>query len=724
MLPSCPGSYRWIAQSCHYCQSIDCRIAILDNTMATVISKVKVGGGTLTRASHASACTQGTMTFAVFVPDSVCGPPAGGWPVLYWLSGLTCTDENFSTKGGAFGFAAKEGVALVMPDTSPRGAGVAGEDDSYDLGSGAGFYVDATVAKWAKYQMYTYVTKELPALVVAEFAVSPTLRSVFGHSMGGHGALTLAMRDPAAYASVSAFAPITHPTAVPWGQKAFGEYLGGVEGAPDACDLVENNGPFDFEILVDQGDADTFLTGDVDQLMPTKFKEVCKAKNQKLRLRTREGYDHSYFFISSFVGEHVAFHAAALRAKALAAVVDLPPPVPTTATSVLSQLHSAVVGCPVIHQPITCKAMVAWKAKEDLKLETIVVAPPKAGEVRVKVVANALCHTDVYTWSGQDPEGLFPSILGHEAGCIVEAVGEGVTSVKVGDHVVPGYTPQCSETSCIFCMSPKTNLCPKIRSSQGKGVMPDGTSRFSLEDGTVLYHFMGCSTFAEYSVLAEISCAKIAPTMPLYKACLFGCGVSTGMGAVLNTTKVYPGATVAVFGLGAVGLAVIQAAKTVGAKRIIAVDINPDKFELARQIGATDTVDPTACEKPVQQVIVGMTQWGVDFSYDCTGNVQVMRAALECAHRGWGTSCVIGVAASGKEISTRPFQLVTGRRWVGTAFGGFKTRTDVPKLVDQHLAGELPIDHFITHTLQGVDKTMEAIHILESGKCLRCVVLY
>ncbi|KAH8049890.1 S-formylglutathione hydrolase [Aureococcus anophagefferens] len=576
-------------------QIIDCRIAILDNTMATVISKVKVGGGTLTRASHASACTQGTMTFAVFVPDSVCGPPAGGWPVLYWLSGLTCTDENFSTKGGAFGFAAKEG------------------DDSYDLGSGAGFYVDATAPKWAKYQMYTYVTKELPALVVAEFAISPTLQSVFGHSMGGHGALTLAMRDPAAYASVSAFAPITHPTAVPWGQKAFGEYLGG-------------------------GDADTFLTGDVDQLMPTKFKEVCKAKNQKLRLRTREGYDHSYYFISSFVGEHVASTA------------------PSSAA-------------PVIHQPITCKAMVAWRAKEDLKLETIVVAPPKAGE---------------------DPEGLFPSILGHEAGCIVEAVGEGVTSVRVGDHVVPGYTPQCSETSCIFCMSPKTNLCPKIRSSQGKGVMPDGTSRFSLEDGTVLYHFMGCSTFAEYSVLAEISCAKIAPTMPLYKACLFGCGVSTGMGAVLNTTKVYPGATVAVFGLGAVGLAVIQAAKTVGAAHHRRRH-QPDKFELARRIGATDTVDPTACEKPVQQVIVGMTQWGVDFSYDCTGNVQVMRAALE---------------------------------WVGTAFGGFKTRTDVPKLVDQHLAGELPIDHFITHTLQGVDKTMEAIHILESGKCVRCVVLY
>ncbi|KAH8093602.1 S-formylglutathione hydrolase [Aureococcus anophagefferens] len=298
--------------------------------------------------------------------------------------------------------------------------------------------------------------------------------------------------------------------------------------------------------------------------------------------------------------------------------------------------------------------MVAWKAKEDLKLETIVVAPPKAGEVRVKVVANALCHTDVYTWSGQDPEGLFPSILGHEAGCIVEAVGEGVTSVRVGDHVVPGYTPQCSETSCIFCMSPKTNLCPKIRSSQGKGVMPDGTSRFSLEDGTVLYHFMGCSTFAEYSVLAEISCAKIAPTMPLYKACLFGCGVSTGMGAVLNTTKVYPGATVAVFGLGAVGLAVIQAAKTVGARRIIAVDINPDKFELA-----TDRRHGHARHGP-----------------------QVGRHGL------WG----------------------------------FKTRTDVPKLVDQHLAGELPIDHFITHTLQGVDKTMAPS--TSRIRARRCVVLY
>ena len=692
--------------------------------MATTISKVKVGGGTLTRASHESACCQGKMTFAVFVPDSVTGAPAGGWPVCYWLSGLTCTDENFSQKGGAFGFASSEGVALVMPDTSPRGAGVEGEDESYDLGSGAGFYVDATVAKWAKYQMYTYVTKELPAVVEGAFEISPSLKSIFGHSMGGHGALTIAMRNPGAYASVSAFAPITHPRAVPWGVKAYTAYLGGVDGAPDACELVKTAGPFDFEILVDQGDSDNFLTGDVDQLMPAAFKEVCKEKGQKLRLRMREGYDHSYYFISSFVGEHVKYHAAALRERALSTVVETLPPAPpaTTSASVFSQIHGAITGSGA--QPIKCKAMVAWEAKAPLKLETIVVAAPKAGEVRVRVVANALCHTDVYTWSGQDPEGLFPSILGHEAGAIVEAVGDGVTSLAVGDHVVPGYTPQCSETSCIFCMSPKTNLCPKIRSSQGKGVMPDGTSRFSLEDGTVIYHFMGCSTFSEYSVLAEISCAKISPKMPLYKACLFGCGVSTGMGAVLNTTKVHPGASVAVFGLGAVGLAVIQAAKTVGARMIIAVDINPDKFELARAIGATHVVDPTASEKPVQQVIVAMTQWGVDFSYDCTGNVQVMRSALECAHRGWGVSCVIGVAASGKEISTRPFQLITGRKWVGTAFGGFKTRTDVPKLVDQHLAGELPIDHFITHTLQGVDKTNEAIHILESGKCLRCVVRY
>jgi len=385
-------------------------------------------------------------------------------------------------------------------------------------------------------------------------------------------------------------------------------------------------------------------------------------------------------------------------------------------------VQPAVDGPPM--EVIKCNAMVAFAPKEPLQLKTVCVAPPKAGEVRVKVIANALCHTDIYTQSGQDPEGLFPSILGHEAGAIVVDVGPGVTSLKVGDHVVPGYTPQCAETSCIFCMSSQTNLCPKIRSTQGSGVMPDGTSRFSLEDGTTIYHFMGCSTFCEYTVLAEISCAKISPAMPLWKASLFGCGVSTGLGAVLNTTKVTPGSSVAVFGLGAVGLAVIQAAKSVGAGRIIAVDINPKKFETAVALGATDCVNSAKLDKPVQQHIVGMTKWGVDFTFDCTGNVGVMRAALECAHRGWGMSCVIGVAASGKEISTRPFQLVTGRKWVGTAFGGWKTREAVPKLVDQHLAGDLAIDHYITHTLSGVEKTNEAIHILEGGECLRCVVIY
>lgn len=334
-------------------------------------------------------------------------------------------------------------------------------------------------------------------------------------------------------------------------------------------------------------------------------------------------------------------------------------------------------------------------------------------------------HTDIYTLDGLDPEGLFPSILGHEAGCIVESVGEGVTSVAVGDHVIPCYTPQCNESSCIFCQSPKTNLCPAIRSTQGQGVMPDGTSRFKDKDGNVIYHFMGCSTMSEYTVIAEISAAKINPVAPLEKCCLFGCGVSTGLGAVLNTCKVEPNSSVAVFGLGAVGLAVIQGAKIAGADRIIAVDINPNKFASATALGATDCVDSTKLDRPVQQYISGvLTKWGVDYSFDCTGNVEVMRAALECAHRGWGQSCVIGVAASGHEIQTRPFQLVTGRSWRGTAFGGYKSRAQVPQLVEKHLNGELPIDHFITHVFNGVDGTNAAIDALHSGDCLRAVVHY
>lgn len=421
----------------------------------------------------------------------------------------------------------------------------------------------------------------------------------------------------------------------------------------------------------------------------------------------REGFDHSYHFIAAFIEDHIKFHAERLHKKQRLAL------------AATEYDFTATQG-----KPITCKAMVARGVK-DLQEEEITVAPPKSGEVRVKVVANALCHTDIYTLEGSDPEGLFPCILGHEAGCVVESVGKGVFSVKPGDHVVPCYTPQCGETDCVFCMSEKTNLCPKIRSTQGQGVMPDGTSRFTDSKGEPIYHFMGCSTMSEYTVLAEISVAKISKEIALDKACLFGCGVSTGLGAVWNTCKVEQGSSVAVFGLGAVGLAVIQGAKMAGATTIIAVDINSSKFEMARSLGATDFVNSKELDKPVQQHIAGdLTQWGVDYSFDCTGNTEVMRAALECAHRGWGESCVIGVAASGHEISTRPFQLVTGRVWRGTAFGGFKSRRDVPKLVQRNLDGDLPIDHFITHRFEGVGATTNAIEALHSGCCLRAVVKY
>lgn len=377
-------------------------------------------------------------------------------------------------------------------------------------------------------------------------------------------------------------------------------------------------------------------------------------------------------------------------------------------------------------KPIECKAMVAFGV-DDLREEEIIVAPPKEGEVRVKVICNALCHTDIYTLSGSDPEGLFPSILGHEAGAIVESVGEGVTSVQVGDHVVPGYTPQCKRPDCIFCMSSKTNLCPRIRGTQGAGKMPDGTSRFTLKkDGSTVWHFMGCSTFAEYSVLAEISCAKINPKADLKKACLFGCGVATGLGAVWNNAKVEPFSSVAVFGLGAVGLAVIQGAKAVGASCIYGIDIDPKKFEIAKKLGANECVNPKDFDKPIQAVLVekSPTKFGFDYTFDCTGNTDVMRSALEAAHRGWGQSCVIGVAAAGKELSTRPFQLITGRRWFGTAFGGWKTRDAIPMLVEKELKGELKVDHFITHQFKGVAAQNEAIEALHSGDCLRAVVQY
>jgi len=374
-------------------------------------------------------------------------------------------------------------------------------------------------------------------------------------------------------------------------------------------------------------------------------------------------------------------------------------------------------------EPIACKAAVAFGV-DDLRPTDIVVAAPKAGEVRLKVVANALCHTDIYTLEGSDPEGLFPSILGHEAGAVVESVGPGVTSVAPGDKVIPCYTPQCREADCIFCASPKTNLCPKIRGTQGQGVMPDGTTRFKTADGTPLAHFMGCSTFSEYTVVSEISCAKISDDADLGQVCMLGCGVATGWGATWKTADVEPGASVAVFGCGAVGLAVIQAAKIRGARKIYAIDTNPDKFAIAKEFGATDFMNPMDEETPIQQRLVADTQWGVDYTFDCTGNTNVMRAALEAAHRGWGVSVVIGVAAAGHEIATRPFQLVTGRTWKGTAFGGFKSRDEVPELVDRVLAGELPIDAYVTHQLSGVENTLAAVDALHSGNCLRAVVSY
>lgn len=366
------------------------------------------------------------------------------------------------------------------------------------------------------------------------------------------------------------------------------------------------------------------------------------------------------------------------------------------------------------------RAAVAWEAGKPLSIEEVDLEGPRAGEVMVKLVATGVCHTDAYTLSGADPEGVFPSILGHEGAGVVVEVGPGVTSVAVGDHVIPLYTPECGK--CKFCLSGKTNLCQAIRATQGKGLMPDGTSRFS-KNGKTIYHYMGTSTFSEYTVLPEIAVAKINKAAPLDKVCLLGCGITTGIGAVLNTAKVEPGSTVAVFGLGGIGLSVIQGAVMAKASRIIAVDINEDKFEMARLLGATDFVNPKNYDKPVQEVIVDLTDGGVDYSFECIGNVKVMRSALECCHKGWGESVIIGVAGAGQEISTRPFQLVTGRVWRGSAFGGVKGRTQLPDYVERYMKGEIKIDEFITYTMP-LDRINEAFDLLHEGKAIRSVILY
>lgn len=371
-------------------------------------------------------------------------------------------------------------------------------------------------------------------------------------------------------------------------------------------------------------------------------------------------------------------------------------------------------------QTIKSKAAIAWGPKQPLSIEEVDVMPPQAGEVRIRVIASGVCHTDAFTLSGEDPEGIFPTILGHEGGGIVESIGEGVTSVAVGDHVIPLYTPECGE--CKFCTSGKTNLCGKIRETQGKGLMPDGTTRFSL-NGEPIYHYMGCSTFSEYTVLPEISLAKVNKEAPLEEVCLLGCGVTTGMGAVMNTAKVEEGATVAIFGMGGIGLSAVIGATMAKASRIIAIDINESKFELARQLGATDCINPKDYDKPIQEVIVELTDGGVDYSFECIGNVDVMRSALECCHKGWGESVVIGVAGAGQEISTRPFQLVTGRVWKGSAFGGVKGRSELPGIVERYMQGEFKLNDFITHTM-GLEDINKAFDLMHEGKSIRTVIHY
>ena len=367
------------------------------------------------------------------------------------------------------------------------------------------------------------------------------------------------------------------------------------------------------------------------------------------------------------------------------------------------------------------RAAVAWEAGKPLTIETIEIGGPKPGEVLVEVMATGICHTDAYTLSGLDSEGKFPAILGHEGAGIVREVGAGVTSLKPGDHVIPLYTPECR--ACKSCLSRRTNLCTSIRSTQGQGVMPDGTSRFSCEGGEV-FHYMGCSTFANFTILPEIALAQVREDAPFDKICYIGCGVTTGIGAVIYTAKVWPGANVVVFGLGGIGLNVIQGARMVGADRIIGVDINPAKQEMARKFGMTDFVNPKEVgNDKVVQAIVDLTGGGADFSFDATGNTNVMRQALECCHRGWGESIIIGVAEAGKEIATRPFQLVTGRVWKGTAFGGARGRTDVPKIVDWYMEGKINIDDLITHKLS-LDEINHGFDLMHEGKSIRSVVVY
>ena len=365
------------------------------------------------------------------------------------------------------------------------------------------------------------------------------------------------------------------------------------------------------------------------------------------------------------------------------------------------------------------RAAVAYEAGKPLVIETVDLEGPRAGEVLVEIKASGICHTDQYTLSGADPEGIFPAILGHEGAGIVVEVGQGVTSVRKGDHVIPLYTPECRQ--CKFCLSRKTNLCQAIRSTQGKGLMPDQSSRFSI-NGKPIFHYMGTSTFSNFTVVPEIALAKIRDDAPFDKACYIGCGVTTGIGAVLFTAKVEPGANVVVFGLGGIGLNVIQGAKMVGANKIIGVDINPSREAMARKFGMTDFINPKVVENTVNSILQ-LTDGGADFSFECIGSTKVMREALECTHKGWGRSIIIGVAEAGAEISTRPFQLVTGRKWEGSAFGGARGRTDVPKIVDWYMEGKINIDDLITHTMP-LEKINDGFDLMLTGQSIRSVVIF
>jgi len=682
------------------------------------ISKARCFGGFLYRYEHVSPVLGGvSMKFAAYVPEAEAGTK---FPAVVFLSGLTCTDENFSQKAGAFEAANELRLVLIMPDTSPRGEGVPDEDPkTYDFGTGAGFYLNATTDKYKKhYNMLDYITKELPPLLHATLPLVPERMGIMGHSMGGHGALTIALKNPGAYRSVSAFSPITNPTDAPWGKKAFPLYLGPDEESwkqYDAVELVKKYSGPPVRLLVDQGTADNFLE---EQLKPSALKAACDEKGIVLTLRLQEGYDHSYYFISTFIKDHLKFHSSFLTG-----VLRWAP----DAGLLPSALVYSDVANPITYETagkeIECLAAVAFEPKKPLSLVKVKVSPPQKGEVRIKHFAVALCHTDAYTLDGLDPEGLFPSILGHEASGIVESVGEGVTEFAPGDHVIPCYQAYCG--SCKFCKRPDINLCTSVRAFTGKGVMAnDGQPRFTYE-GKPIYHFMGTSSFSEYGVVHAVSLAKVRRDAPLEKLCLLGCGIATGWGAVWNTAKVERGATAAVFGMGAVGLSVVEGLVKAGASRIIAVDLLPSKLELAKKWGATDVLNPKDLPEgtTVQSKIVSMTEWGVDYSFDCTGSVQVMRAALEASARGWGTSVVIGVAAAGQEIATRPFQLVTGRSWKGTAFGGFKSKPQVPMLADLYMAGELKIDEYVTHEMPFA-QINEAFDLLHKGECLRCVIRF